>query len=143
MQGVKGYRKTTSRGLRLRCSLALVAFTTAWLAPLIHFAVVPHSACNEYGTLQHVSEHEHAAPESAPGSEEHADGPLAQSVTPDEHLGCQVTLMTASRVAPDVTSPVALDEVDTHLEPGAGDTHPVRQVAVYRWAPKTSPPIAC
>jgi hypothetical protein len=122
---------------RLTLLLGLLCMVSQ-LSGELHWALVEHQRCADHGEWIHEGDHHHA------GSEE-AAAPAPLSVTsPDDdahdHDHCQV--LTDRRelgLAPSATTP--LEAPAAHAVTGLERATPVVAAsALYRLAPKTSPP---
>lgn len=129
-------------GLRRRFSAAGVALLclAAQIGSLAHLVLVPHESCPEHGEAVHAGTHTPAADRAATGARDILavqadDGPGED----DEHHHCLfVTERRKATTAVDVVQATAVLTDAAGAEPAAVADSVGR--AVYRLAPKTSPP---
>ncbi|MGM0574917.1 MAG: hypothetical protein ACQEXJ_04180 [Myxococcota bacterium] len=131
-----GRTSRTQRLLRALTLSAAAAFLVVQVVGAVHFAAVEHARCEEHGEVVHASgAHDGADHAHEPGGGRDADGEHG-----DEHEHCSVTLGghdgAAVRVEPAAPG-LSLAWVAAHPE---GTDRAILARAVYRYAPKTSPP---
>jgi hypothetical protein len=116
------------------------------LSSLAHMAVVRHVACSEHGELVHADEGRTAGPARHTASESDSALPrLAPVPTPPSahgHDHCLVTTLRRERgVLPQQSHLAGVAPAEQRLVGDGRDVPPVASFALFRLAPKNSPPV--
>ena len=128
------------RAAALPALLGIVTLLFAQLAPLLHFALVRHAVCAEHGELIHVDGVARFAYARAPSE---VGRVLRAAPAPSAEHEHEATLAVASaqvagfvaRAPAAIAPPASLEIVSPSVV-----TLPRASFALYRLAPKTSPP---
>jgi hypothetical protein len=105
----------------------------AQLSSLAHVAAVSHVTCAEHG------EQVHATPQTSPHAANSVHTTTESATDGHDHCAIAALRTTPATVSAATTS---ITTVSSPALPVAGGLFPVTQVALFRLAPKTSPPSA-
>lgn len=127
-----------SAALRTQAVVFLLAFAVANLGELVHEATVLHQRCLEHGELIHGVIDPGAIAAPSPERDLRRTG---RSPADDDHDHCYVSVAPHQRAAVDsgvIRADVAAPTFPAPLAPATASV--AATVALFRTAPKTSPP---
>jgi len=126
-------------------ALALLTLASPLLGTL-HQAAVRHVTCPEHGELVDApleAPHPHARPSTGSPAIFAERDPAGPSGAGEEHEHCAVSLMTRVRATEQPRKPFVVSTAEVVVAPSPDRGAPrLRSLAVYRLAPKASPPLA-